>query len=89
MYFPLKDMGKKFIVHSTEIFSTKVDKKYLDFFKKFPSQNVTEYGKLAWNEIKKDKKFLKKYKNCWLCLVYITQLDTQLEFHIDVLKPIK
>lgn len=92
-YFPLRDMGKKFIVEDTITFSLEMPKDMITFGKKHPQMVLdllySEYPRMLWNEIKKDKKFLKKYKNYWLCPCHISSFKENIDFHVDILKPVK
>ncbi len=94
-YFPLRDIGKKFIVldtYSLDLREKGIGKRYKEIIKitnKFNNIYIKLYAELFWRAVKKYK-LDKKCKNCWLVPVYITYFnDNWIELDVDILKPIK
>lgn len=94
-YFPLRDIGKKFIVLNTYTLDLKeknIGKEYKQIIrkgKKFNHVFLREYSEIFWKAIKKYK-IDKKYRNCWLVPIYITYFkDNWIQLDVDILKPVK
>jgi len=96
-YFPMTDMGKKFRVENTYNLIIKdkaVIKRYHDCEKMKAKTNhlggmvfLSEYADMFWHVIK-EYKLDKKYKDCWLVPLRISEIGNELEVDIDVLRPV-
>jgi len=96
-YFPMADIGKKFKVEDT--YSLNIEDK--DIIKKYNSYKqmsekmseiggilfLKEYAQIFWHAIH-EHGLDKKYKDCWLCPIRITELGEELEVCVDVLRPV-
>ncbi len=77
--FPMKDKGKKFEVVDTYTVYLK-DKTLTEFLKqmkKHPLNLMHIYEDIFWKAIKQEK-LDKKFKNCWLVPIYISELKAGL-----------
>lgn len=88
--FPLRDKGKKFELVDT--YSVYLKDKNLALFlkemKKHPVNLMHIYEDIFWKAIKQEK-LDKKYKDCWLVPIYISELKDELMVDLDILKPVK
>lgn len=87
-YFPVKDIGKKFIVLNT--FDFEIDKnksEFLEIAKKHKILYFREYAEPIWKEIKKFIKKNKEYKNCWFVPTTMHEFNDKITVSVDILKP--
>lgn len=87
--FPLKDKGKKFEVIDTYTIYLK-DKSLIELLKQLKNHHaglIHIYEDAFWKAIKQEG-LDKKYKNCWLIPIHISDMNDSLMLDIDILKPV-
>jgi len=89
VYLPLKDIGKAFIVKDTITFPLSKSKEIIKITETDNLLFLNMIFRYFWEDIKKDKKFLKENKDCWLCPSRIENFMGQLEVTFDILKPVR
>jgi len=98
IYWPLMDMGKKFIVEDTLDFelSKEDSKELLKLFKLGEKEDVglminhllfLKCLNKLWEEVQKDKELMKR--KVYLCPIYMDSFGENLHFCVDVLKPLR
>lgn len=88
--FPLKDKGKKFEVMDTYTVYLK-DKKIMEMLKLLRKHSmglIQIYEDIFWKAIKQEK-LDKKFKNCWLVPVHISEIGKEFMVEMDILKPVE
>lgn len=89
-YFPVRDVGKRFIVLDTLDFE--IDKKKLVIAKTMLKEGFMDfkaYAELIWEEVKKFIKKNKEYKNYWFVPLKIDEFGNKFLASVDILKPTK
>ncbi len=87
--FPLKDLGKKFIVKDTYTLELK-DKSSLEEYEladKLQTTKLYAYSKLFWKAIKKEK-LDKKFKNNWIVPISMNKIGNIITLEVDILKKV-
>jgi hypothetical protein len=90
VYFPLRDIGKKFTVIQTITFEIDASK-FVDDLKKLGIGQIwiNEIYRQLWKQISEDKKFIRDYRDCWLCPIRIDNFMGKWQCIVDVLKPVR